>query len=233
MGMMLVHVCFKVSCEIADDAFSEILDQVGGDPWVVSEGGNTAHILVPFTRGAAMLAHQARGALSHSLVSDFAIVSALGLTYFEPGEEEDANEYLTLGEWWSDNAPADARTPGFRRWGLLLDFEEERQDGSKALASIRRHLGPNHKAHWHGRESIFLTFWDGDARHFIETGPVAKAVRHSEFAGAYLFELANDFIADRLGSLSSWFAEDPSASDHFEARRGPPKARPDKSTRAA
>jgi len=226
MGVYLVYVRFSVSCELANEPLEALWDELP-ECIELSRSGNTAHYLVVYHHIAASLEGLLSEPLSHSLVDDYAIIGIGGrcsamLRKPDPVTEDGLDEYYDsddLRSWLSYYSPADCGRPGFRRCGLLLFTRDERREDSKAISKLRRLLGESHTPHWHGRNSLFLTFWGHSSiEGLFDTGMIAQAVNDRAFSECLAFELRADY-ATRHGAnstLAGAFTRDPSSA----SRRG-------------
>lgn len=224
MAVNLLHVRFKVSSDIAKEQFDCIWEEMNPKTVQLLDGGDTAHFLVPQAQGASLLLYQLRSVLDQSLVADYGVVEVAGMTFVEAAdnspdglrdeyEDDSAELEFSLADWWAQVGPPSNPESGFRRRGLLLITDDERAENCRLITQIRRHLGPGHLPHWHGRESLFLTFWGtGKLDGLLDSGLLGKAVRNHVFAGAYAFDLTNDYAAKhgRTSTLASWFDRGPS-----------------------
>ena len=191
--------------------------------------------------GAAALVHRISRELDQGYVEDYGVVRMYDLEiirdiddadnddYEEDPREEDASEEdenedgFDLREWWGQFARQrqPGGRPGFRRCGLLLVTDEERREDCRLIGEVRRTLGRDHVAHWHGRNSIFLTFWhDQEIATVLQGSSLGRLVRSRNSRGVYGFELTNDCAAKHVPStLAAWFDRGPGSG-------GPPKIPP-------
>ncbi|HEX8665247.1 MAG TPA: hypothetical protein VF744_14595 [Beijerinckiaceae bacterium] len=233
--MFLLHVRFKVDCEIAEDQQEAIWRELPGNPVRLSDAGDSTHFLVPFAHGgAAALLHSVSRELSFSFVEDYGAVRIYDLQVVRDDEGDDGDEEIEdledyeefhLGDWWAQYAgPRGVEGwHGFRRCGLLLVTDDERRDDCSVVNNVRRGLGPDHGAHWHGRNSIFLTFWHDQTVAKLAQGSLGRLLDASAFSAVYGFEMTNDFAAKHATcTLASWFSRGPGAAGH----RPPHRPRP-------
>ena len=223
MGIFLIHVKFSMAYEYAAKQLDGIWDAAGPETVLLPGSGDAAHFLAHHYKTAGSLERQLKDFLSDDLVSDYSIVEigARCLEHeaspaLEENDEDEDDEYPSVRDWIWRHGPAFPAEERLHRRGLLLNWEEEMRHDAKPVATVRKLLGINHCPHWHGRNSIFLTFWaDSMVMTSLTSGKLARALEHSSFSACTSFDLMTDFVTKHgsISTLASWFRSSPNFDD--------------------